>query len=115
MIGAQSAMAGKGYWTANNSSILPNMNAYHLFIDGVNPVWGQKDHNSKKIMESSHDGLRLCLGRYVCHRITVTPSAVPNQSVLFRRCVPVAIFEANCCEMCKIFRPHMQSAGVTPT
>ena len=40
----------------------------------VNPVWGQKDHNSKKIMELSHDGLRLCLGRYVCHRITVTPS-----------------------------------------
>ena len=25
-------------------------------------------------MELSHDGLRLCLGRYVCHRITVTPS-----------------------------------------
>ena len=58
MIGAQSAMASqKPYWTATDKNIQPDMKAYHLFIDGVNPVWGQNGTSNKKIMELSHDGM----------------------------------------------------------
>ena len=65
MIGAQSAMASqKPYWTATDKNIQPDMKAYHLFIDGVNPVWGQNGTSNKKIMQLSHDGLKLCLGDY---------------------------------------------------
>ena len=76
MIGAQSVMASqKPYWTVTDKNIKPDMKAYHLFIDGVNPVWGQNGTERKKIMESSHNGLKLCLGEILCHNITVTPSA----------------------------------------
>jgi hypothetical protein len=81
MIGAPGAYAGKGYWTADDTAIPSDMRAYHLFIDGVNPVWGQNGTDNKKIMELTHDGLELCLGwgersdHEVCHNITVTPSA----------------------------------------
>ena len=80
MIGAQSAMASqKPYWSATDKNIQPDMKAYHLFIDGVNPVWGKNGTDNKEIMELSHDGLKLCLGDYnndlVCRNITVTPSA----------------------------------------
>ena len=80
-LGAPSVMANKGLWLADNSVVPPGMVAYHLFIDGVNPVWGQNDRDNRKTMELSHDGLRLCLTNnwgnktYVCHKITVTPSA----------------------------------------
>jgi hypothetical protein len=80
MMGAQSAYeAQKPYWTATDKNIPPDMKAYHLFIDGVNPVWGQNGSDNKKTMQLTHDGLKLCLGDYngdlVCHDITVTPSA----------------------------------------
>ena len=80
MIGAPSAYAAKPYWTADDTAIPSNMRAYHLFIDGVNPVWGQNGTENKKIMELSHDGLELSLywgngsGQEVSHKITVNPS-----------------------------------------
>jgi hypothetical protein len=80
MIGAPSAYASKAYWTADDTAIPSDMRGYHLFIDGVNPLWGQNGTDNKRTMELTHDGLELCLNDWskennLCHKIIVTPSA----------------------------------------
>jgi hypothetical protein len=69
----------KGYWAATDKNLPPNMKAYHLFIDGVNPVWGQNGTDNKKTIQLTHDGLEICLSwradRELCHNVTVNPSA----------------------------------------
>jgi hypothetical protein len=71
----------KGYWTADDATIPSNMRAYHLFIDGVNPLWGQNGTDNKRTIQLAHDGLQLGLEYgdsfkpVVFHKIIVTPSA----------------------------------------
>ena len=69
------------YWTAEVGPAPPNMKKYHLFVDGVNPAWGQNGIDNKKTMKLSHDGLTLCLyygeiGPTICHEVTNIPSTL---------------------------------------
>ena len=68
-------IAMKPYWTAYNTAIPSDMRAYHLFIDGVNPVCDQNG-TDKRTIALSHDGLKLGLEYgdrpIVYHNIIVT-------------------------------------------
>jgi hypothetical protein len=79
LISTQGVYAQKPYWTATDKNIPPDMKAYHLIIDGVNPVWGQNGTDNKRTMQLSHDGLKLGLEYgdkpIDYHNIIVTPSA----------------------------------------
>jgi len=82
LIGLPSAYASKAYWTSSETAP-SNANSFHLFIDGVNPAFGQNGTENKKLMEITHNGLQFCLswaqgneyGKEICRNITVTPSA----------------------------------------
>jgi hypothetical protein len=60
LIGTPSAFASKAYWTPFDTAP-SNANSYHLFIDGVNPAFGQNGTENKKPMEITHSGLKFCL------------------------------------------------------
>lgn len=81
LIGALNVYAAKPYWTPTDTAIPSDMRAYHLFIDGVNPLWGQNGTDNKRTMQLTHDGLQLGLEYsdstkpIVFHKIIVTPSA----------------------------------------
>jgi hypothetical protein len=55
-IGAPSAFAIQTYWTPFDTAP-SNSNSYHMFIDGVNPAFGQNGTENKKLMEITHNGL----------------------------------------------------------
>jgi hypothetical protein len=75
-------IAMKPYWTPYNTAIPSDMRAYHLFIDGVNPVWGQNGTDNRKTMQLTHEGLRVGLEYgdsfkpIIFHKIIVSPSAI---------------------------------------
>jgi hypothetical protein len=72
----------KGYWTADDATIPSNMRAYHIFVDGLDPLWAASDANGRKNLELTYDGLQVGL-KYgetftpvIFHKITVAPAAV---------------------------------------